>query len=317
MPTTKKFNPDAKCPILARGANNCPFGCSGSYVLCHYYRRGQCYYQSRTSYCSLGWHDDDDASSNCDKTKTYTATKRKRSKSPRKDEEPRKEKDSTTSRNEKESTLEHREPSLQCERKKPRPPTYPPTVQQRKEAEPRKEKDSKTSGTEENSMFEYKELSLQRERKKPIPAEPSQRKHLAWSSSPSTANGDEEKHAEMEMQKRIMAKLRQRLIPNVTVAPPAPKKRPRRRHDVDGSSADLYFHLARMGLYDIDTNNKLTASLRAEDALMTAMLNSQDAEERLRVLKSFSFVIRAIGGHGAAPQSALDGEPWWRELLES
>ena len=99
-------------------------------------------------------------------------------------------------------------------------------------------------------------------------------------------------------------------------SPPAPKKRPRRRRDVDESSADLYFHLARVQLYDLDTDNKLTAALKVEDAFATATLNSKDAEERRQVLESFSFVMRAKQGHEHA-QNSGPSHTWWCELLES
>ena len=37
-----EFNPHARCPILGTGANKCPFGCTNSRVLCHYYIQGSC-----------------------------------------------------------------------------------------------------------------------------------------------------------------------------------------------------------------------------------------------------------------------------------
>ena len=99
MPTTKEFNPNATCPVLTRGAKKCPYGCRHSYVRCHFYRKGICYFQTQTSHCSLGWHQGDDESSKCDQTKRYTAPTRKRSKSPSEDSQRRKEKEPKAPRN--------------------------------------------------------------------------------------------------------------------------------------------------------------------------------------------------------------------------
>ena len=52
-----EFNPQARCPILTTGANKCPFGCTNSRVLCHYYIQGRCLYQKlHKGYCNLGLH---------------------------------------------------------------------------------------------------------------------------------------------------------------------------------------------------------------------------------------------------------------------
>ena len=99
MPTTKHFNPNATCPVLAQGANKCPWGCTRSFVWCHYYKKGTCYFQKHTNYCSLGWHQGDNKSSNSDETQKSGAVRGKRSKSVSEESELRKETEAKRARN--------------------------------------------------------------------------------------------------------------------------------------------------------------------------------------------------------------------------
>ena len=128
--------------------------------------------------------------------------------------------------------------------------------------------------------------------------------------------GNEEEHRERLDTKTENEKADRARDTKRHCSPPVPKRRPRGRRDVDDSSALLYFHLARVQLYDLDIDNKLTATPKVEDAFATATLNSNDAEERRQVLESFSFIMRAIHGHEPAQKSG-PSHTWWCELLES